>query len=176
MSDSNNTLEPDAKFQMVQNEVSGFMRDKGWTSITKSERPNGSVIFSLNLHVDKVGYKISVTIAKDPIVITICSALPCFCSPEYSLLVDEYIADYNIRVRIGALKHDSADGAVEFEYAFPVFSSFKIDDFKSYLDICIYAAADVYPNVSKLCVGRVSEAKMNAIAEKIAVLTSALIS
>ncbi|MDR1643465.1 MAG: hypothetical protein LBT59_27540 [Clostridiales bacterium] len=162
------------RFQAIARAVNDYMVGNGWRSVSRSERSNGSINFELTMNVEKMAFRTSIFVGRDPLYIRYTVTLPIVCSPEYSLIVDDYIATYNYNLRIGSLKHDSSDGALEFEFAYATDNVFNISDFDSYFDICLLSAAKVYPDISKLCVGRMSQSQMNAIMEKLTLLSSAL--
>jgi hypothetical protein len=162
-----------ARVQAISHAIGCFIADKGWNNVTKKNFPNGGVAFALGVQVEKVSLKAYVTIHESPLAVTCNATLPMRCAPEYSLIVDEFITERNYDKLIGCFKRDT-DGAVEYEYSFFVANAFSIDDFEKYLNFCLIEAANAYPDISKLCVGRLSKAKMAALEEKLATLAEAL--
>ncbi|MDR1643462.1 MAG: hypothetical protein LBT59_27525 [Clostridiales bacterium] len=163
-----------AKVLGIALEISNHFESHNWTNISRKETPYGSIVFRFYMNVKKVPLTIDTFVTEVPLTVKILVTLPTVCSPEYSIIVDSYITEYNYGKRYGSLNHDKRDGALEYEYNYSVAHSFNADDFDTYFNACVFSAANAYPEISKLCVGRLSKAKLDDVNNKVATLVNAL--
>ncbi|MDR1643464.1 MAG: hypothetical protein LBC41_14225 [Clostridiales bacterium] len=165
---------PKDRVQAIAAEIGKYFDDNGWTTVTRKECANGAIAFYFNMSVKSVPLRIDVDIAESPMVVRFNVTLPTLCASEYALLVDEFITEFNYDQRYGALKHDINDGTLAYEYNVSVAHTFDIDDFDTYFNVCLYSAANAYWDVSRLCVGRLSKAKLAELTEKLTEMTQTL--
>jgi hypothetical protein len=161
------------RVQEISSEISGFIAKNGWKRVDKTEF-EGSVGLRLYLDVRNVLIDVTIIVNNDPLYIAFYARLPMRCQPEYELLVDDYLSEYNYGQSIGVMQRNKHDGTLEYQFTFSVAHSFFIEDFELYFNSCLYSAAIAYPEVSKLCAGRLTRAQLAEVKLKLQELTRAL--
>jgi hypothetical protein len=156
----------------IAEKLEAFMEDNDWKSFSKTTYPDGTVYYTVYMNVDKVSLRAAVQISDDPLAMRIIASLPLVCPEEYRLIVDQYIVNFNSIKRYGGLlRHD---GSIDYSYAFSVAEGFNADAFQRYFIACLYSAAEAYPELSKLAVGKLSRKKTAECLEKLNALIIAL--
>ncbi|MDR1643463.1 MAG: hypothetical protein LBT59_27530 [Clostridiales bacterium] len=163
---------PKARVQAISYAINQYLSEMHLTSIVRTKFDDGTVLISASIHASDMSLQVDTYVAENPLSIRITVLLPVTCFPQYSLLVDEYITNFNYNKRFGVLKR--LDRAVEYEHTFCGTRTFSIYDYGLYLIACLYSATEASPELAKICVGKFSKAKIAESFDKISTLINAL--
>jgi hypothetical protein len=151
-----------------------YMSREGWKSVSKNVDEDGDITYEANFSVEGLILRGRVILESAGQTMGIMVILPTNCACEYSLIMDEYVASFNYSKKFGSLQHDARDGAVEYSYSYLYLDGFNINVFDKYFNYCLSTAVEAYPDVAKLCVGRLSRRQLAALNEKLNRLVNAL--
>jgi hypothetical protein len=163
-----------SKVEEISDKLERFMANERWKSVSKIAHKDGDVSYNVIFNVNKLSLRSTIIIESAPESIRIMVTLPAICLPEYSLIMDEFVAEFNYTKRYGALQHDARDGSIEYAYTFSFSEGFSVKEFRKYFDSCLFTAAEACPEVAKLSVGRLSKNKLAELNNKLNVLVLAL--
>jgi hypothetical protein len=153
-------------------EIESLLQENGWDHYSKKPFNDESICIIIRSTVTKVD--LTCTIVVSDLALRILVHLPVVFSPEFIPLVDEYIVNANFALRYGAWGRDASDNEVRFKLAYSVGEEFDKEAFKGYLLFSLFKAADAYPEMVRLSVGKLSRDKLEKAIEKYTALLNAL--
>jgi hypothetical protein len=156
----------------VELALDSYMIENEWPAVSKTSYPDGNIYYTVYMNISNVSLHTALFISDKSLSLRFIVTLPTVCSPEYWLILDDYIVDFNYNRRFGCLRR--YEGTVDYVYSFSLSGGFNEEHFQRYLIACIFSAVEAYPEISKLSVGKLTRKKSAELVEKLRVLVEAL--
>jgi hypothetical protein len=156
----------------VEGALDSYLIENDWPAVSKTHCPDGNIYYNVYMNISNVSLHTAMLISDKSLSLQIIVTLPTVCSPQYWLILDDFIVNFNYSRRFGGLRR--SQGTVDYVYSFSVSGGFNEEHFQRYLAVCIFSAVEAYPEIAKLSVGKLSRKKSEELVEKLRVLVEAL--